>query len=77
MAKRFEKAREYTQKYKPILLPCKECGCEDIKILSDRTIFNPKNVWSVSCSNCGECVYGFARVNDAVQRWNEKMSKEQ
>lgn len=26
MAKRFEKAKYYTEKYKDVLLPCKHCG---------------------------------------------------
>lgn len=71
MAKRFERAKEYTQKYKSQLLPCKWCHGTDIRITSDRTIFNPRNVWSVDCS-CGNCVYGLVRVKDAVQRWNEQ-----
>lgn len=70
MANRFEKAKEYTQKYKNALVPCKFCKGTDLRITSDRTIFNPRNVWSVDCI-CGNCVYGLDRVKDAVRRWNE------
>lgn len=70
MANRFEKAKEYTAKYKSVLLPCKECGGSDIQIVSDRTLFNPRNVWSVDCT-CGNCTYGHNRVKDAIQRWND------
>lgn len=75
MANRFEKAREYTRKYKDVLLPCKECGSHDIQIVSDRTIFDPHNVWSVDCV-CGNCVYGRKRVKDAIEKWNEMNKKE-
>lgn len=50
MAKRFEKAREYTKKYGPQLLPCRFCGNTDIRIVSDRTIFPPKDGWGVVCT---------------------------
>lgn len=70
MANRFEKAKEYTQKYKDALVPCKFCKGTDLRITSDRTIFNPRNVWSVDCI-CGNCVYGLVRVKDAVRHWNE------
>lgn len=70
MANRFEMAKKYTKKYKGVLVACKFCKGTDIQITSDRTIFNPRNVWSVDCS-CGNCVYGHIRVIDAVRRWNE------
>lgn len=72
MANRFERAKRYTEKYKSILKPCKYCGSTDIHITSDRTIFNPKDVWSVGCANCGDCVYGKPTVKEAVERWNER-----
>ena len=70
MANRFEQAKAYTKKYKSALVPCKFCKGTDLRITSDRTIFNPRNVWSVDCT-CGNCVYGLVRVKDAVARWNE------
>ena len=70
MANRFEKAKEYTQKHKNALLPCKWCHGTDIRINSDRQMFpKPRNVWSVDCS-CGNCVYGLPHIKDAISRWN-------
>lgn len=74
MAKRFELAKKYTEKYKSVLLPCRFCGNTDIKIVSDRTIFpKPRDVWSVVCttpycdsSNYHSCVKG------AVEAWNKQ-----
>ena len=37
MAKRFEKAKEYTEKYKSELLPCKVCGNTDVRIVIQGT----------------------------------------
>lgn len=70
MAKRFEKAKQYTERYKTILKPCKNCGSTNIHITSDRTIFDPKNVWSVNCVDCGNCVCHKSKVKDAVEKWN-------
>lgn len=72
MAKRFEKAKEYTEKYKSILLPCKWCGNNDIRIKSDRMMFPPKDGWCVCCatSSC-DCTRTYLSVKDAVNRWNE------
>ena len=73
MAKRFEKAREYTQKYGPMLKPCKYCGNTDIRVVSDRTLFpKPKDVWSVVCMT-PRCNFtgSHTKVRDAVARWNE------
>ena len=77
MAKRFEKAREYTNKYGSQLLPCRFCGNTDIHILSDRTIFPPKDGWVVSCTadTCGDCTATYTSVREAVRRWNEQQSK--
>ena len=75
MAKRFEMAKKYTEKYKSVLVACKFCNGSDICITSDRAIFNPRNVWSVDCS-CGNCVYGLDKVEDAVKRWNEQNAAE-
>lgn len=74
MAKRFEKAKEYTQKYKSVLLPCKYCKSDDIRITSERMAFGDnKNYWSVTCStHACDCTHFYTRVTDAVQRWNEK-----
>ena len=73
MSIRFQKAIEYTQKYKHQLKPCKYCRNTDIRITSDRTIFpTPKNVWGVVCStkNC-HCTGAYSRVKDAIKAWNK------
>lgn len=76
MAKRFDLAKKYTQKYKHLLPPCKYCGNTDIRIVSDRTILvKPRNVWSVCCStpSC-DCTAEFVRVQDAVDAWNRRVN---
>lgn len=76
MSKRFEQAKKYTQKYKEILFPCHVCGNKDIRIVSDRGIFPPRNLWSVCCSNYAcECTGSYISVKEAIQQWN-KMNKE-
>ena len=76
MGKRFEKADEYTRKYKKDLLPCRACGSTDIRIVSDRELFPPRNVWGVVCTkkNC-ECTGTSTSVKDVIRRWNELNSK--
>lgn len=76
MAKRFEKAKYYTQKYKSILKPCKYCGNTDIRIVSDRTMFPPKDGWSVCCmtDKCG-CVGIYTSVKKAIELWNSHMEQ--
>lgn len=71
MAKRFDRAREYTQKYKHLLYPCKHCNGHNIGIESDRIFFPPQNVWNVVCADCGNCVCGITKVRDIVKRWND------
>lgn len=73
MAKRFEKAKEYTEQYKDMLLPCKVCGNTDIRIVSDRMIFEKKDGWSVCCMtpNC-DCTGIYASVKAAIRKWNDK-----
>lgn len=73
MAKRFEKAKEYTEKYKSVLLPCRYCHNTDIRIESERTIFNPRDAWSVTCSTpkC-DCTRAYTSVREAVRVWNER-----
>lgn len=75
MANRFERAKVYTEKYRDILLPCKYCGNTDVRIVSDRTIFPPRDGWSVCCSTpkC-DCTATYTKVKDAIQRWNEMQS---
>ena len=76
MARRFEKAKEYTEKYKSVLLPCRICGNKNIVIASDRSIFPPKDVWNVCCSTYAcDCVCGYTSVKEAVKQWNEMQSK--
>ena len=73
MAKRFEKAMAYTEKYKHLLSPCKYCGNTDVRIMSGRLILaNPKDVWFVSCQtqNC-DCTGDYTSVKKAIERWNE------
>ena len=74
MAMRFEKAKEYTQKYKNILQPCRHCGNTDIRIVSDRSIFVRKcNTWSVVCTTPGcDCTAEYTSVRAAVHAWNSK-----
>ena len=77
MAKRFEKAMEYTQKYKSVLLPCKWCGNKDVRIMSDKTILsNPKDGWFVSCQtpHC-DCTGTYTSVKKAIEKWNENQLK--
>lgn len=75
MAKRFEKAKEYTEKYKNQLLPCRYCGNTDIRIVSDRTIFpSPsRDGWSVCCStkSC-DCTNVYTSVKKAIEAWNRR-----
>ena len=73
MSKRFEQAKQYTQKYKDILLPCKYCGSQDVHITSERSIFGAKNEWAVSCTtrSC-DCTGQYTSVRKAVQAWNNK-----
>lgn len=73
MAKRFEKAREYTEKYKDVLRPCKYCKNTDIVIASERMFGDNKNYWSVCCSTIGcDCTGNFTSVKKAVESWNER-----
>ncbi len=67
MAKRFEKAKYYTEKYKSILNPCKYCGNKDIRIASDT------DGWSVVCmtKSC-DCTGVYTSVKKAIEVWNSK-----
>lgn len=71
MAKRFERAKAYTEKYSDVLLPCRFCHNTDIRIESERTIYNPRDVWCVTCSTpkC-DCTKAYTKVKDAVAAWN-------
>lgn len=73
MAKRFEKAKYYTEKYKKTLTPCRYCGNADILVVSDRTIFPPKDGWSVCCSthNC-DATGVYTSVKEAIEAWNRR-----
>ena len=74
MSKRFEKAKEYTEKYKDLLLPCKYCKSNDIHITSERMVMNDNhNYWCVTCSTMGcDCTKFYTSVNKAIKAWNEK-----
>lgn len=77
MAKRFEKAKAYTEKYKNQLLPCRCCGNTDIRIESERMIFAARDGWSVTCStHACDCTGVYTKVVDAVKRWNEMQSQD-
>lgn len=73
MARRFEKAKEYTERFKSVLLPCKHCGNTDIRVASDRMMFpKPKDGWSVCCAtHACDSTGVYAKVMEAVNRWNE------
>lgn len=73
MAKRFEKANAYTEKYKHLLQPCQECGNADIHIVSDKmgVIGDSRNGWSVVCTTpCCDCTQPFTSVKKAIEAWN-------
>lgn len=70
MSKRFDDARRYTKKYSNILLPCRYCKSKNIHITSERTIFEPKNIWCIVCDDCGDCIGDFTSVKKAIERWN-------
>ena len=73
MAKRFDLAKRYTEKYKSALLPCRFCGNPDIRIESDRMMFPvPRDGWYVCCSTRAcDCTGTYSGVRDAIKRWNE------
>ena len=72
MAKRFQKAAEYTAKYKNELLLCGECGGTDIRIVSDRMMNAARDGWSVCCAHpCCDCTGVYTSVKTAIRRWNE------
>lgn len=72
MSKRYELAKKYNEKYRSSLKPCHHCGSKNIYITTDRTIFNPKNVWSVNCADCGDCVAFKDSVKEAIEIWNRE-----
>ena len=77
MAIRFEKAKEYTAKYKKDLLPCSYCGNTNVRIVSDRVMGPPaKDGWSVCCETerC-DCTGVYTSVKAAIKRWNEKQTE--
>lgn len=73
MAKRFEKAKYYTEKYKNILLPCKHCGNRKIVIASEKSLLGDnKDYWAVCCSTPAcDCTGDYTSVRAAVNSWNE------
>lgn len=77
MAKRFELAKKYTEKYKHLLLPCRYCGNTDIRIVSDRTVFTkPTNGWSVCCATSAcDCTGVYTHVKDAIETWNRRANE--
>lgn len=78
MAKRFEKAKAYTEKYRDVLLPCRYCHNTDIRIESERTMTPgaTRDAWSVTCSTpkC-DCTSAYTSVKDAVAAWNIMAAK--
>lgn len=75
MAKRFEKAKEYNKKYGHLLSECPSCRSKKVEIQSERTIFQPRDAWSISCTNCGDCVYGRTSVREAIKTWNDRAKR--
>lgn len=71
MAKRFDKAKEYTEKYKDMLAPCKYCGSSDVIITSERVVGETR--WTVNCTtHACDCTAFCTSVKEAVKKWNEK-----
>ena len=70
MSQRYIKAAEYTAKYKKDLLPCRHCKGTNTRIVSERTVFDPKNVWYVACCDCGDCASDSTSVRQAIKNWN-------
>lgn len=71
MSKRYEQAKQYTEKYKEVLAPCKYCGSIDIIITSERNL--GKNCWTVNCTtHACDCTAFCTSVKDAVKKWNAK-----
>ena len=66
MAKRFERARRYTEKYREKLKACYHCGWTGMTIEADLLLGKP--VWSVTCQ-CGNYAWD-SSVKRAVEKWN-------
>ena len=75
MAKRYEKAREYTLKYRGQLRPCFFCGNKELDVYSDRSTFPSRDVWGISCSKCGDCVRPDTSVRRVVEYWNDRVDR--
>lgn len=77
MSRRYEKAAAYTEKYKHMLLPCRYCGNTDVRIVSDREMLNPRDMFFVSCQTpkC-DCTGSFTSVRAAIKHWNERQAAE-
>lgn len=73
MAERFKKAKAYTEKYKHLLQPCKECGSTDVRIMSDRTMGVSRDTFFVSCQtpHC-DCTDSYTSVLKAIEKWNRQ-----
>lgn len=73
MAKRFEKAKVYTEKYKSLLQPCQYCKSTDIRISSDKmgVLGDSRDGYFVCCStpHC-DCTGTFTSVKKAIKSWN-------
>lgn len=72
MARRYEKAKQYTEKYKSILAPCKYCGSTGIEITSDRAVLDSKLYWSVTCPTSGCDCSSDTSVKRAIEKWNNR-----
>jgi len=72
LARRFELAKYYTKKYSNILLPCRFCKNNDVHVVSERSVFPPKDVWAVVCGTCGDCTGDDTSVKKVVEHWNSK-----
>ena len=78
MAKRFEQAKRYTEKYGALLRACQYCGSNNIQFASDRGMFPPRNEWSICCQtkNC-DFVSGYTSIKEAITAWNRDRENEE
>lgn len=72
MAIRFQKARQYTEKYRGQFVSCKFCGNTDIRIWTETETFGGKPYWTVCCMTpCCDAIR-VDKIRDAVRNWNER-----
>ncbi len=77
MAKRFEDAKRFTEKFKDKILPCRSCGSKNVRVVSERSIFDSKNVWYIGCCDCPDCGPESTSVRKAIKFWNGDVFRNQ